>query len=236
MKIPLFSKLTAKSRGRKVVRASARAMRGGEDDYYEAEPNMKLSHAFMVVLILHIVAVGGIYAFNQIKVNKNANLLGNISSKISQATGSAVPAVAAASSTVASAAANATPFAPATPELRRMPGDADEPLPMVGSSSPAAADPAPVVKTQPAAPAVPAPLVTQTAPAKAAASKPAVATTKAEPAAPSSATYKVAKGDNPYKIAKKLGVTSQELLKANNIDDPTKLQIGQVLKVPGKAN
>jgi len=236
MKIPLFSKLTAKSRGRKVVRASARAMRGGEDDYYEAEPNMKLSHAFMVVLILHIVAVGGIYAFNQIKVNKNANLLGNISSKISQATGSAVPAVAAASSTVASAAANATPFAPATPELRRMPGDADEPLPMVGSSSPAAADPDPVVKTQTAAPAAPTPLVTQTAPAKAAASKPAVATTKAEPAAPSSATYKVAKGDNPYKIAKKLGVTSQELLKANNIDDPTKLQIGQVLKVPGKAN
>jgi LysM repeat protein len=242
MKIPLFSKLTAKSRGRKVVRASARAMRGGEDDYYEAEPNMKLSHAFMVVLILHIVAVGGIYAFNQIKVNKNANLLGNISSKISQATGGAVPAVAAASSTVASAAANATPFAPATPELRRMPGDADEPLPMVGSSSPAAADPAPVVKTQPAAPAAPAPLVTQTAPAKAAATKPATAvkpavtTTKAEPAVASSATYKVAKGDNPYKIAKKLGVTPQELLKANNIDDPTKLQIGQVLKVPGKAN
>ena len=236
MKIPLFSKLTAKSRGRKVVRASARAMRGGEDDYYEAEPNMKLSHAFMVVLILHIVAVGGIYAFNQIKVNKNANLLGNISSKISQATGGAVPAVAAASSTVASAAANATPFAPATPELRRMPGDADEPLPMVGSSSPAAADPAPVVKTQPAAPAAPTPLVTQTAPAKAAASKLAAATTKAEPVVASSATYKVAKGDNPYKIAKKLGVTSQELLKANNIDDPTKLQIGQVLKVPGKAN
>ena len=230
MKIPLFSKLTAKSRGRKVVRASARAMRGGEDDYYEAEPNMKLSHAFMVVLILHIVAVGGIYAFNQIKVNKNTNLLGNISSKISQATGGAVPAVAAASKTVA-ADAKATPFAPPAPELRRMPGDADEPLPMVGSTSPAAAVAAPVVKTQPAAP-----VVTQTAPAKAAATKPVVAATKAAPVVASSATYKVAKGDNPYKIAKKLGVTSQELLKANNIDDPTKLQIGQVLKVPGKAN
>jgi LysM repeat protein len=63
-----------------------------------------------------------------------------------------------------------------------------------------------------------------------------VTTTKAEPAVASSATYKVAKGDNPYKIAKKLGVTPQELLKANNIDDPTKLQIGQVLKVPGQAN
>ena len=233
MKIPLFSKLTAKSRGRKVVRASARAMRGGEDDYYEAEPNMKLSHAFMVVLILHIVAVGGIYAFNQIKVNKNTNLLENISGKISQATGGAVSSVAAASKTVA-ADAKATPFAPPAPELRRMPGDADEPLPMVGSTSPAAAVAAPVVKTQPATPV--APVVTQTAPAKAAATKPVVATTKAEPVVASSATYKVAKGDNPYKIAKKLGVTSQELLKANNIDDPTKLQIGQVLKVPGKAN
>jgi LysM repeat protein len=115
-----------------------------------------------------------------------------------------------------------------------MPGDADEPLPMVGSTSPAAAVAAPVVKTQPAAPV--APVVTQTAPAKAAATTPVVATTKAAPAVASSATYKVAKGDNPYKIAKKLGVTSQELLKANNIDDPTKLQIGQVLKVPGKAN
>ena len=233
MKIPLFSKLTAKSRGRKVVRASARAMRGGEDDYYEAEPNMKLSHAFMVVLILHIVAVGGIYAFNQIKVNKNANLLENISGKISQATGGAVSSVAAASKTVA-ADAKATPFAPPAPELRRMPGDADEQLPMVGSTSPAAAVAATVVKTQPAAPV--APVVTQTAPAKAAATKPVVATTKAEPVVASSATYKVAKGDNPYKIAKKLGVTSQELLKANNIDDPTKLQIGQVLKVPGQAN
>jgi Ca-activated chloride channel family protein len=55
-------------------------------------------------------------------------------------------------------------------------------------------------------------------------------------AASAPGTYKVAEGDNLYKIAKKLGVTSQELLKANNIEDPTKLQIGQVLKVPGKAN
>ena len=81
MKIPLFSKLTAKSRGRKVVRASARAARGGEEEYYEAEPNMKLSHAFMVVLILHVVAVGGIYAVNHIKVNKNPDLITNLSGR-----------------------------------------------------------------------------------------------------------------------------------------------------------
>jgi LysM repeat protein len=220
MKIPLFSKLTAKSRGRKVVRASARAARGGEEDYYEAEPNMKLSHAFMVVLILHIVAVGGIYAFNQIKVNKKPDLLATLSGKLSEATNKALPALPA-------------PEARTTPaELRRMPGDADEPLPLVGNSATAAA---PVVTSQAAASA--APVVTQTSPVKAA-PKPAAETKAATTAAVASGatTYKVAKGDNPYKIAKKLGVSYQELLKLNGIEDPTKLQIDQVLKVPAKAN
>ena len=88
--------------------------------------------------------------------------------------------------------------------------------------------------------AVVAPAVTQTAPPKAevkhvaAASKPAAKTTTTTAAAPG--TYKVAKGDNPYNIAKKLGVSSQDLLKVNGIEDPTKLQIGQVLKVPSKTN
>ncbi len=228
MKIPLFSKLTAKSHGRKVVRASARAMRGGEEEYYEAEPNMKLSHAFMVVLILHVVAVGGIYAFNHIKVNKNPDLIANLSGRFAKATGVA-------SSTV-------VPAPPAPPQ--RQPGDADEPLPMIGSDVPVAATAASVATTKPVAPlaasSAVAPAVTQTSPPKAAvASKaapksapvPVVATTAA-----AAGTYKVEKGDNPYKIAKKLGVTSQDLLKVNSIEDPTKLQIGQVLKVPAKAN
>lgn len=212
MKIPLFSKLTAKSRGRKVVRASARAMRGGEEDYYEAEPNMKLSHAFMVVLILHVVAVGGIYAFNHIKVNKKSDVLANISGRIAQVTGTA-PAVA----------------EPVAPVVQRQPGDADDPLPAVASvpAAPAAAAPvaaAPKVASAPAAPA------------------PKVETTAATPAAPSAKpaavpdTYKVEKGDNPYKIAKKFGVSYQELLTLNAIEDPTKLQIGQELKVPRQSN
>jgi LysM repeat protein len=44
--------------------------------------------------------------------------------------------------------------------------------------------------------------------------------------------YIVAKGDNPVKIAKKLKVSEAELLAANHIDDPRKLQIGQKLIVP----
>ena len=231
MKIPLFSKLTAKSRGRKVVRASARAIRGGEEEYYEAEPNMKLSHAFMVVLILHVVAVGGIYAFNHIKVNKNPDLIANLSGRIAKATGVA-------SSTVA--AAPVAPAAPAPPQ--RQPGDADEPLPMIGSDAPVVATATSVATTKPVAPlaasSAVAPAVTQTSPPKAAvASKaaPKAASVVATTAA-AAGTYKVEKGDNPYKIAKKLGVTSQDLLKVNSIEDPTKLQIGQVLKVPAKAN
>ena len=120
-----------------------------------------------------------------------------------------------------------------------MPGDADEPLPTVASTE------APAFRTTPATPAPAAaakkqtpaaPVVTQVAPAKAPDKVATSAPAKAEPATSTAATYKVAKGDNPYKIAKHLGVNAQELLKANNITDPTKLQIGQVLKVPRKTN
>ena len=48
--------------------------------------------------------------------------------------------------------------------------------------------------------------------------------------------YVVAKGDNPYNIAKKLKVSYNELMAVNEIKDPTKIQIGQKLKVPAKKN
>jgi LysM repeat protein len=224
MKIPIFSKLTEKSRGRKVVRASARAMRSGEDDYYESEPNMKLSHAFIVVLVLHVVAVGGIYAFNQIKVNKNSDLLSNITGRIAQATGTASPA--------------AVPVAPAAPVApQRQPGDADEPLPVMQTTLPEA----PVVATAVSGPVekkvIAAPVVAAAPKVETKTAPPAVTTTApAKKSAAAASTYTVAKGDNPYTIARKIGVSYQDLLKVNGIDDPTKLQIGQVLKVPGALN
>jgi LysM repeat protein len=49
------------------------------------------------------------------------------------------------------------------------------------------------------------------------------------------AEYTVAKGDSPYKIAKKFKVTPDALMKANNITDPKKIQIGQKLKIPSAA-
>ncbi len=57
----------------KKLRASTarRALGGGEMDYEEmSEPNMKLSRALLIVLVLHVVAVAGIIAFNTIKARQ----------------------------------------------------------------------------------------------------------------------------------------------------------------------
>jgi len=211
MKLQLFSKMTAKPKARKVVRASARAMRGDED-YYESEPNMKLSHAFMVVLVLHIVAVGGIWAFNHLNAGRqSASIAAGLADKVAL---SSQPKQA----------------APAPAVVERQPSDADEPLP---SLEPLPESPAPAFR---AAEISPAPIMTATKSAEAPiveTKSPAPAKQKSE-ATSTGDTYTVAKGDNPYKIAKKLGVTYQSLLEANNIEDPTKLQIGTILKVPAK--
>ncbi len=44
--------------------------------------------------------------------------------------------------------------------------------------------------------------------------------------------YIVKAGDNPASIAQQFGITTDALLAANGITDPTKLQVGQTLKVP----
>jgi LysM repeat protein len=61
-------------RGKKLRAATARRTGGvpTEMDYGEiAEPNMKLSRALLIVLLLHIVAVSGVIAFNAIKTRQN---------------------------------------------------------------------------------------------------------------------------------------------------------------------
>jgi LysM repeat protein len=58
---------------RKKLRATAsrRSVRATTADYEEmSEPNMKLSRALLIVLLLHVVAVTGIIAFNAIKTRQ----------------------------------------------------------------------------------------------------------------------------------------------------------------------
>jgi LysM repeat protein len=53
-----------------------------------------------------------------------------------------------------------------------------------------------------------------------------------EGAGESAKVYVVQKGDSPAGISKKFKVSYADLLRANNISDPKKLQIGQKLAIP----
>lgn len=67
MKMPSIlrrKKLRATTAARRSLRASA------EMSYDDMEPNMKLSRALLIVLVLHVVAVSGIIAFNAIKTRQ----------------------------------------------------------------------------------------------------------------------------------------------------------------------
>src|SRR5438046_6064850 len=60
-------------RPKKLRATTARRSLGLPDemDYEEmSEPNMKLSRALLIVLVLHVVAVAGIIAFNTIKTRQ----------------------------------------------------------------------------------------------------------------------------------------------------------------------
>lgn len=49
---------------------------------------------------------------------------------------------------------------------------------------------------------------------------------------PSPQVYIVKAGDNPATIAQQFRVRTEDLMAANNIEDPSKLQIGQTLRIP----
>src|SRR5690242_21951949 len=67
IKIPRFFKQ------KKVLAATARrASAAGMEFEGIPEPNMKLSRALLIVLLLHVVAVSGIIAFNAIKTRERA--------------------------------------------------------------------------------------------------------------------------------------------------------------------
>jgi LysM repeat protein len=179
---------------RKKIRATTARRSAGpvdEMDYEEmSEPNMKLSRALLIVLVLHVVAVAGIIAFNTIKSRQG---------------------------TFPSANVSATPAKSETVQPAAPKGE----TPALASAANSAALP----KREETAPAVP-PV------AKALPAEPVKATAAKPGPSEDGKYYIVAKGDNPVSIAKKLKVSQYELLSANGITDPTKLQIGQKLTIP----
>ena len=72
LKMPL-RRMPRRTSAAESLRAKANAGTYEKEDYEtEEEPNMKFSHALMVVLALHVIAVGGVFAFNSIKAGQAA--------------------------------------------------------------------------------------------------------------------------------------------------------------------
>jgi LysM repeat protein len=248
MKKPKFlSQLSAvlSPRPKKRLQATARAARPAMDDYDDEEPTTKLSSAFVVVLILHVVAVGGIYAFNSIKASrKEREATVAVADPGTPASGkTAAQDGAPASIQPATHAVDPAPVVPAPTNplaaghhYQVKTGDNLTRIAFAYGVTPAAILEANHLKegatlkvgemlTIPTAKAAP----------KTADTHKPDASPKQSDVAPTSTTpgfYTVKKGDTPTSIAHKFGVTIQDLLKANKITDPKKLQLGQTLKVP----
>jgi LysM repeat protein len=183
-------------------RSSASA---GMDFEEMPEPNMKLSRALLIVLLLHVVAVSGIIAFNAIKT-RESSFVSASSTRVEPhpfatadsaiQTGSAKPQTAAAQKENAPSDDLKPSRSPSKLSLKddhlNAPADADRP------------------------------------------SRKATATREATAPKPVSdgKTYVVKKGDNPVTIAKKLRVPYDDLMALNHIEDPRKLRIGQKLLIP----
>ena len=74
------------------AKAAASAETYDSEDYdAEEEPNMKFSHALVVVLALHIIAVGGVFAFNSIKAGQSASTKGATSPPAAQGAAQSKP-------------------------------------------------------------------------------------------------------------------------------------------------
>jgi LysM repeat protein len=247
-----------------------------EDFLEEPEPNMKLSHAFVVVLVLHVIAVAGVFAFNSVKARQAAVFSATKDEKSLSAANPAQANAAdpSASGGNASDPSNGMDTGSAQPPTQ--PSQAAAAATPAPSATPAA--PAPTAATQPGTHELQpgetlSKIATQygvsiadlekannitdpkkiragtvltipaggSAPVAAPAATPVAQTPAAEPAGSASTVkdsgqvYTVAKGDNPWKIAKKLKVPYTALMELNGNPDPKKLQIGQKLKIPAGA-
>jgi LysM repeat protein len=214
------------------TRLAARLTQPAYDDY-EEEPTTKLSTAFVVVLVLHLVAVGGIYAFHSIKAKRR------------EADGTAITAsVAAGKDTGGKTDAAAKPQPLPAPPAQSLAAVSTSPLSTVAPPTKVAA--AVPMEKVPAGPSAVVPHAVKTQSPAGPATTGAGATHSPNGTAKvpggsgahgtsgelSSKTYTVQKGDNPVVIAKRMGVNYDELLKLNGVDDPKRLKIGQVLKLP----
>jgi LysM repeat protein len=220
---------------RKKLRAAAarKSARYDEDEYFVEEPNVKLSRAFVVVLLLHVVAVGGIFAFSTLKdrqssANSTKNQpatasptstpVANVANGRGHASGQNLVYQVKAGDTLAGVAAQ---FGLSAHDLETANNMAPGTIVAIGREL----------------------VIPERTNVKAGGELERVLDSR-QPAGRSATTpsgengkfYTIQRGDNPASIARKFKITASELLRVNNIDDPKKLQVGQRLLIPGKVD
>jgi LysM repeat protein len=230
-----------------------------EMGYDDEDSGTRLSGAFIIVLLLHVIAVVGVFAFARIKESRRLSTPPETSTQTAASKTGAAKQPATGGAT---ASANAKLSVPP-------PGD-------TGKNLQAGAHGTHIVKEgetltkiafaysigvpeliaanklknqddiragQPLS--IPEPKQMAKATTTPDTKYPAVAPEKSSPtpsqklAAPTPAkklmkTYVVKKGDSAVKIARDHGCSYEELVKLNNIKDPKKIQAGQLLKLPPK--
>ena len=241
---------------RKTIHAQAASSRNEVEEYEnESEPSMKLSQAFIVVLVLHVVAVAGVYGFNQLKEKPARPATAKTEATEAAAVTEKKADTLAKAQAASAAKAQATEISytvVAGDTLRRIASKFNTSVAsleklndltstsilkvgqilVIGSSGKVAAAASQSTESLSKLPPTPA-IVAKAPPVKAPAvpGKPEAGPLEKTQASDEK-TYVVAKGDNPYSLAKKFNVTQSALMKANNIDDPKKLKIGQRLVLP----
>ena len=261
MKKPkFFTQISAviSARKKKKLQAATRtAPRAAMNEYEADEPTTKLSSAFFVVFILHVVAIGGIYAFNGIKASRTKDTPpapSTAEKPKAAATRDAKVSAPSAAQTAMTAArpavnnASAVPPAPAVTTPKET--TAKQYIVKAGDNATKIAiayglktddllaannlkDGSILRQGQPLTIPAPKPAVkppvAETHKTEAPAKQTDVPPTRTTPG-----LHIFQTGDTAFSIAKAYGSSSEEILKLNKITDAKKIQIGQALKIPPK--
>lgn len=217
--VPPTPRVKHRAATRRVPRT--RDTEAGASTVPDAEPNMSLSRAILVMLLLHVVAAGGVLSFSLIK-ERGSKHAANPTGSAVEAEDSDTPPVKVEGRDNDRPAGDTPDTLASTRQTR-----SSEPLTRVANE--------PVSPNSPANPANDAAeRIAGARPSSANNATPNTAAADRSTHAPadSGKTYQVRAGDNPHSIADKFKVDAAALLKLNGIDDPKKLKAGQTLRIP----
>ncbi len=256
MKKPkFFTQISAviSARKKKKLQAATRtAPRAAMNEYEADEPTTKLSSAFFVVFILHVVAIGGIYAFNGIKASRTKDTppvpekpkaATSHDAKAPVQTASLTTAPTLRAATNAAATPVSTPTGPAKDTAKQYTVKAGDNATKIAIAYGVKTDDLLAANSLKEG-AILRQGQSLTIPAPKPAAKPPVAETR-KPEAPAKQTdvpptrttpgmHIVKQGETATSIAKTYGLAAVDILKLNKISDAKKLQLGQTLKIPPK--